>query len=300
MKVFLFTFVTFVCVISINCAPSSSEEDDDEAFKANIAEIMRKFLKEHGSNAFAKSMIKSVDEKCVYDKYKAHSLMESYPLTDIAFVEGPPDYDERMRKYAMMDSNGIDSYTSKPDRGDDATVVFANIVIMCSNKLNGLLGFAYDFLFSFSNLVEAFKDDKYVKEKFDDLDCYYKYAIENKFLDPEMYPKATEQSWGNYTEEQCIKMITEVREDMKETAKYIRYSADLKKPDCLETKAMTIAEEMFFKYGLLIPLGISDHQKIEEKQHFIRDVQNALEKLLLCNVETPTATDENNVTDNLI
>ena len=260
MKVFLLVIVAFACFIGIKTAPAS--EDEDSQAKLVIEAKIESFKKSFKSNKYVVSFFKSVDRKCVLEHYKNNSLVEKFLMTS-----EPQEFPE---------TNNVFELTSVTD----ANIVFANIAIFCSNKYNALLGFAFDISMSFSNLVEAFKDEEYVKEMFDNLDCLYKYAVDNKFLDLEVYPNITHEL-QNHTQEECDTKIIQGK------SAFIDALSPSKRPvsprlECLLNQHVSFIEKIFFRYALLITLGITNEQKIVEKSNFIKDTHEASNTMLLC------------------
>jgi hypothetical protein len=280
MKAFLLVIVVSACFIGIESAPAS--EDEDSHAKVVIANRIESYKKTFKSNKFAMSLIKSVDKECVLEHYKTNLLLEKYLITSEP---------QNLPSSVSADSLELTQLT-------DSTVVFANIALMCSNKLNAVLGFGFDLLFSFSNLVEAFKDEDFVKDTFNDLDCFYKYAVDNKFLDLEIYP-SIDYGLKNNTQEECNRKILQEKKDAKGFISFVREFTDLSKPQCMQDQAVSIGEMFFFRYALLIPLGITDEQKIAEKLNFIKDTHEGLKKFLLCNVDA-TSDESETTTDNIV
>lgn len=226
-------------------------------------------LEMSGNNEIASALLKSIDQDCMFEKYKKHKLLDS--LTEEA-----------------IDIAGIGS---KPI---DPLIVFTNIAVTCSKKLDGLLVFLFDSLFAYSSLLDVFRDDEPVKQFLDELQCYNYYAVENKFLDAHLYPKLSYKLL-NHTEEECEKIINDGKGLIKTTIEFSEELAVVDRFKCLSKEVASTAEKMFLKYILLVPAGLSDDQKKLERINFINDSHDFLEKLLLCNAADEESANNNEV-----
>lgn len=258
-------------VISVQGAPQSVADatsdfvtEDDVAIKL-IADQVKTIESLADENEFAITILKSIDQKCMLSKYKQHKLIDEM-LTAEAF-----------------DLTNID------EKPLDSLLVFANIALTCSNKLNALLGFIFDNLFSYSGLIDAFKDDEPFKSIFDEFVCYNNYAVETGLVDPEVYTNLQYNLFNETAKAECKKTVNETRESMGETLEFFSEFVLTDNRKCLESEIVTAAERFFLKYVLLIPLGLTDDQKKQEKANFIKDSLDGLEKLLTCNIKTGQA-----------
>lgn len=267
MKLFL-TTIFCATVIAIQAAPQSVSDgtsnfitQDDVAIKL-IAEQVRTVEKMADDNQFASAVLKSIDQKCMLSKYKMHNLLNEM-LTEEA-----------------LDLENID------EKPLDPLLVFANIALTCSNKLNAVLGFIFDNVFSYSGLIEAFREVEPFKEIFDEFVCYNNYAVHKDLLDPSVYTNLNYNLINETVQAECNETVLETRMTVVETLGFFSEFVLTDQRKCIENELATAAEKFFLKYILLVPLGLSDDQKKQEKVNFINDALDGLEKLLVCNIKT--------------
>lgn len=273
MKSFLLISIGFAIVISTLAAPQSNgiekiDEDEDAEARTVIAELLTLIQAMSGKHhIFTTSLIKSVDQDCMLQKYKKHNLVDG------------------------LSEEGFDIRRGRPI---NSWLVFANLAMTCSNKFDGLLTFVFDNLFSYSSLLEVFRDDEPIKQFLDDLQCYNNYAIENNFLDANLYPKL-KHDLVNHTVEECKKVVNDAKVLLTGAIDMGGERVVIDRKDCLLDELKDTAEKTFLKYILLVPAGLSDDQKKLLKANFIKDVHGALERILLCNVSEVESSNDNEV-----
>lgn len=267
MKIFL-TLIFFATFIAIHAAPQSVSDgtsdfvtEDDVAIR-RIADQVRTVEKMADDNQFASAILKSIDQECMLSKYKKHNLLHEL-LTEEAFE--------------------LSNIDEKPL---DPLLVFANIALTCSNKLNAVLGFIFDNMFSYSGLIEAFREDEPFKEIFDEFVCFNNYAVHMDFLDPSVYNNLNYKLINETVQAECNETVIETRTTVVETLGFFSEFVLTDQRKCIENELATAAEKFFLKYILLIPLGLNDDQKKQAKVNFIDDALDGLEKLLVCNIKT--------------
>lgn len=266
---FLTLAVVFTSLVSgfaapqINLEANSEFVSEDDVARKLIADELLKIQKIADDNGIAKAILTSIDQECMLAKYKQHKL-----TNDMLTMEA---------------INWADLGSS--DLKIDPVLVFANIAITCSNKLEALLEFAFDNLFSYSGLLHAFRNDEPFKEFLDDLVCYNNYAVQKKVLDPSVYPTLN-YKLVNGTEQQkaCEKTVKDIKNDLVANIEFFSQFVVSDHHKCLQTEISEAAEKFALQYLLLVPLGLSDVQKIEQKANFVQDARDGLEKLLVCNV----------------
>ena len=278
MKLFVLVSICLTLVITIHGAPTESNSEsefasEDDKMKEYIAENIRFLSKLSDDNEIATALLKSIDQECMLQKYRKNKL------------------DTELTKEVLQNfRNAMLDLVESEDKPIDPVLVFANIALTCSNKLNALLGFVFDNLFSYSGLLDAFREDEPFKEFLDDLVCYNSYAVKKNLLDPNEYIHL-HYKLVNQTEAECEEKVNETKESYFEL---IDFSADfivVTEKKCLRKEIISEGEKMFLKYGLLIPLGLNDEQKKHQRSNFIGDIQEALEKLLACNLKTENPKD---------
>jgi len=266
MKFILLSVISCSLIIGSLAAPKAGGSgefvtEDDIARKV-INDQLRSFEKLTDNNSFVVSLLKSVDQECMLKKFKKNNLMSNV---------------------MSMNELTMESFNDE-EVGVDSLLIFGNIGVSCFSKFDALLTFAFDNLFSYSILIDAFRDDEPFKGIFDDLVCYNHYAVKNHVLDPHKYTKLN-YKLVNETEAECNETIDEVRIQIRQM---LLFTIDIptKHRECLENEIAAGIEKLFFKYFLLVPAGLTDEQKIEEKANFITDIRDGLWKLLMCNVKT--------------
>lgn len=262
MKIFALVSVFSALVIVSDAAPQSSVEHrfvtEDDLLGENIANNLR-VIKKLGDSDIVTSILNSVDQKCVLRRYKKYKLESELTQEALDFL-------------------------NLENRPIDPVLIFANIALTCSNKLNALLGFVFDNLFSYSGLLDAFREDEPFKEFIDDLICYNNYAVKENFIDPIEYPNL-QYKLVNHTEAECEESVKDLKESLTDTIEFVELLTTLNHPKCLEKEVSSEAEKFFLKYALLVPLGLTDDQRKRERVNFIADVLQGLEKLLSCNIK---------------
>lgn len=263
---FLGVLLSLAFFVGAFAAPQATISDNeivaqDETSKQTIEKMFAHILDLSSDNEIAKAFIKSIDRDCMLRKYKQHKFIEDL-LTEEA-----------------IDLVGIQTES----KSIDSALVFINIALTCSNKLNALLGFVFDNTISYSSLLDAFREDEPIKGFIDDLTCYNNYAVRKEYLNPAAYSHLN-YKLVNETEQECDDSIKETKDGLIAAVEMFSEAVTSDNRKCLEKEIYSTAERFFFRYGLLIPVGLTDEQKKTEKANFIKDAIDGLEKLLLCNV----------------
>lgn len=273
MKFFVLSILVFSAVISCKAAPNTSGEfvSESDIAKKAIAETLQAIEKLSDNNKVAKAVVKSIDQKCMLETYQKKKLMSD--LTEESLDLG-----------GFSETTPVDSY-----------IVFVNIAFLCSSKLDGLLGFFFDNLFSYSGLLDTFREDELLKEFFDDLKCLNNYAVSSNLLDPQDF-SLLKHELVNQTQEDCDKRVEELKKALTDALDFGAGFIITDHARCLKTELAAGAEKFFLKYFLLIPLSLSEDQRKAQKLNFIADSRQGLENILLCNIEKKTTTD-NDISD---
>jgi hypothetical protein len=256
-----------LCIVLLSVVHGSTHITDDEAkhFIADqISEIGMVFKKvspisKSLTESLIKSLSKSIDQKCMLEKYQKYKLADDYLPFSLETL-------------------------SDPSQKIDSLFIFMNIGISCSSKHDGIMGFLFNNIFTFSGLIEAFRDDEPVKGFLDNMGCYTSYAVESKILDPAVFTHLN-TNLVNITKEECDGKIAQLRIVFKTMIKKASEGDNLEAKKCLETRQLEGLESFFFRYLVLVPEGLTADQKKVEKVHFIKDNRDHVEKLILCNVK---------------
>lgn len=270
MYLFALLSICLAFVISIHGAPQFSSESDfvseDDVLRKNIANNIRILGNLTNDNDFAVAILKSIDQKCMLKKYKKSKL-------------------ENELTHEALDMLNI------ADKPVDPLLIFANIALTCSNKLNALLGFAFDNAFSFSGLLDAFREDEPFKELIDDMVCYNNYAVKTNLVNPSEYQHLN-YKLVNDTEAECEETVNSTRESLVEAVAFVAEFVIVNQQNCIQKEISLEAEKFFLKYALLIPLGLTEDQKKRERVNFIADAFEGLENLLACNIKVENKDNE--------
>ena len=249
--------------ISIRAAPNTSGEfvSENDIAKKTIAEALQAIEKLSNNHKIAKAVVKSIDQKCMLETYHKNKLINE--LTE-----------ESLDLEGLTETTSVDSY-----------IVFVNIALSCSSKLDGLLGFLFDNLFSYSGLLDTFREDEILEEFFNDIECLNNYAINLNLLDPQEY-HLLKHELVKQTQEYCNEKVEELKKDLRDSLSFVSGFIVTDHARCLQKELAAGAETFFLKYFLLIPLNLSEDQKKAQKLNFIADSRQGLEKILQCNIET--------------
>lgn len=259
-------FLVYLSLLIINVlgAPQSNSKEnfvtEDDIARKTIADQVKIIELMSDNNDFARSVLKSIDQSCMLEKYKKYKLVDE------------------MLTAEAMDLDNIGSQ----DKSIDPFIVFANIALTCSSKLDYVLRFAFSNLFSYSELLDAFREDEPFKEFIDDFVCYNNHAVKMNLLDPKVYTRLQHQP-TNKTVAECDETVKGMRDRVIESLEFFSEFVVSDHRQCLRNQIASEAEMFFMKYILLVPLGLTDEQKLHEKKNFVEDARNGLEKLLVCN-----------------
>ncbi|CRK96898.1 CLUMA_CG010300, isoform A [Clunio marinus] len=266
--------IASVCVIStVFAAPSTQSETDDvalEEFKAALKGLSEMFPGDHWLGGF----VNSIEAQCLLDEYKKHNLVDMLlkPLS-------PSEAEELLFEHTI----------------NKHVVIFGNTALLCSNKLDPVLTFAFDVVFASSVLFDAFRHDEPIKTVLDHLVCVNNRAVKSNLIDVNSYPNL-EYDLGNMTEAECDEAISEVKHMIAHELRRPMRRFDEEHKECYKTHLMSGAEKVVLKYLPLVPLKLSDEQKNIERAHFIADVRELVESLLVCH--EPKTDDIPTVADN--
>ena len=264
MKIVCAVLLVVTLFLNVNAAPDGNLVTKDE----DAILILRETFEKIGSTSldseepFLRAILKSIDQNCMLKKYKEDKLLS-----------------EMLTREALNTS-------SSSDKEIDAKLVFFNITISCSSKLDALLEFVFDFAFTFTDLMNAFRDDEPFKRYIDDLPCYNNYAVRNNWIDTNVHTKF-EYNLITKTEEECDQKIQRLRR-LANVVLEVKLGVLLvvigqyDPESCLRKKIILTAEKIFFKYAILIPTNISFKQKKNARMNFVNDIKDALNQVLIC------------------
>jgi hypothetical protein len=260
MKFLTVSVICFVFFIGARAFPTIVDEfvSEDEIANNAIADQFKDIRKLSQNNKFVDILLRSIDQKCMVEKYKENKLVN------------------------MLTDEKIDMTHVTLETPIDPLLVFTNIGVLCSNKLNAILEFLFDNIFSFSGLIDAFKNEHFIEELlFDNLTCYNNYAVKMNILSHEKYPKLS-ITLVNQNQNECNETIdgrNALEEALLEMA--LAFVAT-DHASCLGKEIKTLDDKTSLKYGLLLPIGLSDAEKREEKPKFVHDIREGLERILAC------------------
>lgn len=268
MKV-LIIIVSFVVFVSSSAVPISESEfvtQEDLAKQSidRILEIFENYMNGTWANKqLVEALTFSIDRDCVIKKYKSFELIEELLI------------------------GGNDDLFGNAASNSKALVLFLSAALTCSSKLNAVLGFVFDNAFSYSSLIDVFRDDEVLESSFDELTCLNLYAVGKDYLIPTDYIYLTRNS-KNITQEKCDETIQKAKSFLPslhiyETSPGVNQSF----LECINNKIISFIDRIFFRYVLLIPAGLTDDQKRTEKLNFIKDFRDELENLFMCHTKKP-------------
>jgi hypothetical protein len=263
MKLFIVLSVAIaIAVISCQAAPQVDSEyvTEDDIARRRINETLETVASLADDNKIALAVLKSIDQQCMLESYQRNQI-----TTEVLFFED------------MTEIENVDPY-----------IAFANIALSCSSKLDGFLSFVFDNLFSFSGLLDTFREDDPFKKFIDDLICFNNYAVKTNFLNPEEYDHL-KYELVNQTQEECDEYLKELQDGANGAVDLVSSFVISDHAYCLKTQLANEAEKFFLKYFLLIPLGLTEDQRKAKKLNFIADSREGLQKILSCNIEKTEA-----------
>jgi hypothetical protein len=256
MKVGVSVLIGLMCIISVSTTPQSDSlrQAIDQIF-VNFSPASGKFSK----HPFAKALLNSINRDCVAETLTQHKLQEK-----------------------LLDSINADPSKETEKKSYDSVVYFADIALSCSDKLDAVLGLAFDLNVNFMSFFNVFKEEDEFDGINDVLSCVAQYSVEKKFFNPEVYTNVNYQVSATL-QEQCEMEIAAMKNSFKKVAQIPSTELNLKEKDCVEEEFYGIWERVVVKYSLLLLAGsLTDEQKINEKKSFIGDVHQSLDKILLC------------------
>lgn len=258
MNTFILVSICSTIIVGSHGLPQSIIDNEvitqDDSMKENIAYNMQVLKLLTDGQEMAAAVVKSIDQDCMLRKYKEtkHESELSRDMLDLQKLER--------------------------NRPVDPYLIFGIIGVTCSNKLDTLLGFAFDNLLSYNSFLEAFKDDEPIKKYYDNLTCYNNYAVKKNLIDPSEYDNFNFKL-VNQTEAECEKVVTDIVQNFMEFGEMVM----VKQRKCFVGGIISGIEKFLLKYGLLVPLTLTADQKKYKRVDFIADVHEVLKKLLECN-----------------
>jgi hypothetical protein len=184
----------------------------------------------------------------------------------------------------------INNYQKREQIIGKNLLIFGGITVSCSNSLDNVFGFLFDFLFSFNNLVDLFKNVEPYKSILNKFNCYLHHAAEEKFIDPTAFPQL-DFNLTVITEEECKENISAKLEMLKAAIPEALEFPTMKQKTrdfldandkCFEKEFVKFAEDLFFKYAVLLPAAITGEQKVPLKESFLEFAKESFEKVVLC------------------
>jgi replicative DNA helicase len=223
---------------------------DDDAAKAKISKIFIEFqaivsLQRPPMKYFESAFLRSVNETCILDHYKKHGIVDRIP--DIKFPKKVSDI-------AIL-------------------ILFAK---SCSPKTDLLIDFAFEVFMSYRFVVQAFIHEPEFKEYADMLLCANHYAVNNKYLDPEVYK--INHPLPESAEANCRIMEESVEMEMKRMEESYQKFMSI---ECTR-QMLEDTKKIVLKYGLLIQVELTEGQETELRENFVKEIHDDEDKVVTC------------------
>lgn len=146
MKLVIAAIFIVFAALSVNATPATEDIDDDVARLRvkNTMETVEAILTEDedpddddAGDKYVKSLAKTIDRECIFNQYKkyhyTHDLLEETVLKN------------KLKQFS--------------EDHDIQLIRFGVVAASCSNKVDPILRFVFDILFSVGELSDAFRDD---------------------------------------------------------------------------------------------------------------------------------------------
>lgn len=143
---FLIAFLLFAVLGATIAAPTAEEIDDDVARLRvkNTMETVEAIMTEDEDDEeddtgdkYVKALGKTIDRECIFSQYKKYHY--THDLLDESVLK-----------------NRLKHFSHEPDI---QLIRFGAVAASCSNKVDPILRFIFDILFSVGELTDAFRDD---------------------------------------------------------------------------------------------------------------------------------------------
>jgi replicative DNA helicase len=222
----------------------------DEAAKAKISKAFMEAqviisMQKPPMKYFESSFLRSVNQNCILEHYKKHGIVDRIP--DI----------------------------TAPKKASDIAILVL-FTKSCSPKTDLLIEFAFEVFMSYRFIVEAFVHEPEFKEYADMLLCANNYAVNNKYLDPEVYK--INHTLPESAEAGCRLMEESVEMEMKRMEESYQQFMSL---ECTR-QMLEDAKKIVLKYGLLIQIELSEGQEKELRENFVKEIHDDEDKIVSC------------------
>lgn len=209
-------------------------------------------------------LVKSIDQECIFEKYKKFDMFEELMTEDEAVVK-------------------IKETLQDPTK-ETRFIRFAVIGVTCSSKITPVLKFIFDTLAATAELAYAFREDPPLNEYYEQLRCYSHYAIDHNIIEPARHSNFTPAALVNQTQEECNQAIEQ----------YIFMASmiiDSEKPadpieaahrECIANELLGLAKKLLFTVNVLLQVDMPESEKAVERKLFIDDFNNTVEKIVFC------------------
>lgn len=289
MKLLVIAASFFLVALCVNAAPTIEEIDDDVARLRvkNTLETVEAILVENEDpddddmkDKYVKSLIKTVDRECIFTQYKKYHY--THDLLDDSVLK-----------------NKLEDFADTYDIG---LIRFGIVSASCSNKIDPILRFIFEILFSVGELADAFRYDPPFNlgdiklffqscivdtcfsfcSAFDDVNCYTNYAIAHGLVDDKEY-NFLNKTLVNQTVEECHKEVDATMMEIKMMMSMFEEGPlDKHAVECVDNQLYEMIKKLVFKYSLLFSAEVTPMQKAQEKLNFVKDIKTTIEKIAFC------------------
>lgn len=288
MKLLVSAAFFLFAALCVTGAPTIEEIDDDVArFRVkNTLETAEAILtkdeddtEDDMGDKYVKSLVKTIDQECMFSQYKKYHY--THDLLDESALE------KKIHEFS--------------ESFDTQLIRFITVAASCSDKIDPILRFIFEILFSVGELADAFRDDppfntgdnknlqffnKFLFSfcsAFDDVNCYTNYAITHGLVDDKTYTFLN-QTLVNQTVEECHMEVEESLSSIKMLLSMFEDDGPLDKAavECVENQFFEMIKKLVFKYSLLFSASVTPEQKAQEKLNFVKDIKTTIEKIAFC------------------
>jgi hypothetical protein len=264
MKLALIILV--VWAVNVNSNPVEDPEAEINRIAGVIDEIV-KLIPDHelGSINVKTIVFKGFDSNCIAKKVQAHKLQSYFSFEDVTDVTITTE---------------INTF-----------LIVAASIFPCSTTRDELVSLFFDAANIFVRLINLYKDDiKFMPHILTGMPCRINYAIKHNYLDLSKYPEISYSHDSEITKE-CeenteaeISMVKALAEAPSST----------KNTDCVMKESQEQMKVLFFKYAILLYLGVSEEHKNEIKTEFSNEIVSRHDQQLKCFTQEET---DNSITD---
>jgi len=234
-----------------------------EAIITEFTEDLQSKLSDHWLLAL-KPLVKSIDQECVFQKYKKAELLDELMNEDVLIT-----------KIKEMIENPIE---------DKRLPRLAVVGLTCSSRISPLLTFIFNSLAAFGELAFNFRELPPVDEYYPYIVCYAHYAIGHNIVDPTNHSGFKPPALVNQTLEECYDIIEQNLFMLKAMTQFDGPRDDIEVPhyECIVNEILGFAKKVLFMFNVLFQAEVPETEKALEEKIFVNDFHNAIDKIVLC------------------